>query len=92
MKNSIHTKKLKQKERIVLILTVIILVGLTYVLLTQMKNSYPFNTNQNYVLVQKMNTSINNIKATSYDKGVIFGVLAIMTLITIKLRKDLNQI
>jgi hypothetical protein len=33
MKNSIHTKKLKQKERIVLILTVIILVGLTYVLL-----------------------------------------------------------
>jgi|LakMenEpi03Aug12_release.lakeMendotaPanAssembly.Ray.scaffolds.fasta_scaffold87869_2 cell division protein YceG involved in septum cleavage len=92
MKNSIHTKKLKQKERIVLILTVIILVGLTYVLLTQMKNSYPFNTNQNYVLVQNMNTSINNIKSTSYDKGVIFGVLAIMTLITIKLRKDLNQI
>ena len=92
MKNSIHTKKLKQKERIVLILTVIILVGLTYVLLTQMKNSYPFNTNQNYVLVENMNTSINNIKATIYYKVFIFCFLSIMKLITIKLRKDLNQI
>jgi succinate dehydrogenase hydrophobic anchor subunit len=92
MKNRVERNKTKQKDLITVIITGIILVGLTCVLLTIMKNSYPFNTNQNYVLVQNMNTSINNIKATSYDKGVIFGVLAIMTLITIKLRKDLNQI
>jgi hypothetical protein len=92
MKNRVERNKTKQKDLITVIITGIILVGLTCVLLTIMKNSYPFNTNQNYVLVQNMNTSINNIKSTSYDKGVIFGVLAIMTLITIKLRKDLNQI
>ena len=92
MKNSIESKKLKQKELKVIILTATILVVLTCVLLTQMKNSHPFNTNQNYVLVKDINTSISNTKTTTHDNSIIFAVLALMTLITIKLRKALNQI
>lgn len=92
MKNSIESKKLKQKELKVIILTAIILLILTGVLLTQMKNSHPFNTNQNYVLVEDINTSISNAKTTNHENSIIFAVLALMTLITIKLRKDLNQI
>lgn len=92
MKNSIESKKLKQKELKVIILTAIILLILTGVLLTQMKNSHPFNTNQNYVLVEDINTSISNAKTTNHENSIIFVVLALMTLITIKLRKDLNQI
>ncbi len=92
MKNSIESKKLKQKERIVILLTLIFLLGLTCVLLTLMKNSHPFNTNQNYVLVENINTSISNAKTTTHDNSIIFAVLALMTLITIKLRKAFNHV
>lgn len=92
MKNSIESKKLKPKELKVIILTAIMLVILTCVLLTQMKNSHPFNTNQNYVLVEDINTSISNAKTTNHNNSIIFAVLSLMTLITIKLRKALKQI
>jgi succinate dehydrogenase hydrophobic anchor subunit len=92
MKNRVETNKTKQKDLITVIITGIILVGLTCVLLTIMKNSYPFNTNQNNVFAENLNSTFSNIKTTDLDWSIIITVLSLMALITIKLKKALNRV
>jgi len=92
MKNRVETNKTKQKDLITVIITGIILVGLTCVLLTIMKNSYPFNTNQNNVFAENLTSTFSNIKTTDLDWSIIITVLSLMALISFKLRKTINQI
>jgi succinate dehydrogenase hydrophobic anchor subunit len=92
MKNRVERNKTKQKDLITVIITGIILVGLTCVLLTIMKNSYPFNTNQNNVFAENLNSTFSNIKTTDLDWSIIITVLSLMALITIKLKKALNRV
>jgi hypothetical protein len=57
-----------------------------------MKNSYPFNTNQNNVFAENLNSTFSNIKTTDLDWSIIITVLSLMALITIKLKKALNRV
>lgn len=87
MANSEESKKLKQKNRVVIIIAMIALFGLTCVLLIIMKNSYPFNLRQTYIIPEEVNSQI---KTTTSEKSIIIAVLALITLITLKLKSHLN--
>ena len=84
------SKNLKQKNRIVIIIALFALFGLTCVLLIIMKSSYPFNIKQNYVIPEVVNSEISQIKTITNEKSILIAVLTLIILITIKLKSHLN--
>lgn len=81
-----------QKNIFISIVSIAVILGMTFVLLSIMKDSYPFNAICSNSIGNELNSNSAQTKITANEKSIIAGVFLLMALISVKVRKTINQI